>query len=93
MGNDAGGCADLPICQCLPHKIDEEDQGNHDDLLDSDERNQEVYIECRQELLGAHFLPTERLRVSWRSVYTIFKDHSNITELELAVFLGNNKLL
>ena len=96
MGNETGGCAEVrrPICQCLPMKVTEQDLGDeYDDLLDQDEKNQEVYIECKQEMLGAHFLPTDRLRISWRSVYTIFDDHSSITELELALFLGNNKLL
>ena len=67
MGNN-NGCAEvrMPTCQCLPMntEIGEDDGLEGGDVLSSEERNQETYIECKQEQLGVHFLPTERLRIS-----------------------------
>ena len=38
-------------------------------------------------------MATERLRVSWRSVYTEFEDCRRLSEQELAGFLSHSKLL
>ena len=38
-------------------------------------------------------MPTERLRVSTQSIYTIFEDPQEVTELEFATFMGHQKLL
>lgn len=38
-------------------------------------------------------MPTERLRVSTQSIYTIFENPQEVTELEFATFMGHQKLL
>lgn len=72
---------------------DESDDVSLDDLLELDQRNVELYIQCKQEQLAIHNMPTERLRVSTRSIYSTFDDPNDISELEFGCFLGHQKLL
>ena len=63
------------------------------DLFGPGEYGVELFIECKQESLGVHHLPTERLRVSWCTIYTIFDDHRAISEQEFFTMLGHSKLI
>lgn len=40
-----------------------------------------------------HFIPADRLRVSWRSIYNNFDDHRDIGEDQLTAILTHCKLV
>lgn len=95
MGGSIEGCAsERPVCYSPYEPVDTENGASStEDLLSIEERNIELYVQCKQESLGVHYLPTERLRVSPQSIYQIFEDPLEVSELEFACFMANQKLL
>ncbi len=54
MGNEASNnCVAMsrPLCECIPlaKVVDESADVSLDDLLEVDQRNVELYIQCKQE--------------------------------------------
>ena len=80
-------------CFCLPISETQEDHDESEDLLTAEERNHELYIECKQDKLGVHLLHAERLRFSQKTINETFINQKSLTELEFACFLGHNKLI
>ena len=96
MGNSNNCVSVATDCLCLPiaeQKIDDRSLVEEQDIFSVDEYPVEIYLELKQEELGMHCFPADRLRLSWRSIYAIFDDYGDIGEDQFVTILTHCKLM